>query len=148
MVCIICKYFKFLALLSSKIQVISIKNSCSNNIFITLLICRDFFSSFWLKNLFCKAYLVIWCYQLISLSPLSEIDSYKLRNKCAKFWAFYKMCTIISLIISIISITIMNDILQTWTLTCNLRPQTDFARSFVNTIHFGLNSLRYVASKV
>ena len=42
----------------------------------------------------------------------------------------------------------MNDILQTRTLTYNLRPLTEFARSFVNTSFFGLNSLRYFASKV
>ena len=42
----------------------------------------------------------------------------------------------------------MNDILQTRALPFNLRSQTDFARSFVNTNRFGLNSLRYFASKV
>ena len=47
-----------------------------------------------------------------------------------------------------LSNTIMNDILQTSTLTYNLRSQTDFVRSFVNTSHFGQNSLRYFASKV
>ena len=43
---------------------------------------------------------------------------------------------------------IMNDILQTRALPYNLRSQTDFARSFLNTSRFGLNSLRYFASKV
>ena len=47
-----------------------------------------------------------------------------------------------------LSNTIMNDILQTRTLPYNLRSNTDFARSFVNTSRFGLNSLRYFASKV
>ena len=42
----------------------------------------------------------------------------------------------------------MNNILQTRTLTCNVRSQTDFARSFVNTSRFGLNSVSYFASKV
>ena len=42
-----------------------------------------------------------------------------------------------------LSNTIMNDILQTRTLTYNLRSQTDFARSFIYTSPFGLNSLRY-----
>ena len=42
----------------------------------------------------------------------------------------------------------MNDMLQTRTLPYNLRSQTDFARSFVNTSRFDLNSLRYFASKV
>ena len=37
------KYFKCLALISSKIEVIPIKNSCSNNIFLILLMCYDFF---------------------------------------------------------------------------------------------------------
>ena len=43
---------------------------------------------------------------------------------------------------------IMNGILKTRTLTYNLRPQTDFARSFVNTSHFVLNSPGYFSSKV
>ena len=47
-----------------------------------------------------------------------------------------------------LSNTIMNDILQTRTLPYNLRSQTDFVRSFVDTSRFGLNSLRYFASKV
>ena len=42
----------------------------------------------------------------------------------------------------------MNVILQTRTLPCNLRLNTDFARSSVNTSRFGLNSLRYFALKV
>ena len=44
--------------------------------------------------------------------------------------------------------TIMNDILQTRTQPFNLRLNKDFERSFVNTSGFGLNSLRYFASKV
>ena len=42
----------------------------------------------------------------------------------------------------------MNDILQIRTLTYNLRSNTDFVRSSVSTSSFGLNSLRYFASKV
>ena len=34
--------------------------------------------------------------QTSRLNTLSEIDSYKLCNKCTKFCLFYKMCTIIS----------------------------------------------------
>ena len=47
-----------------------------------------------------------------------------------------------------LSNTLLNNILQTRTLTYSLRSQTDFARNFVNTCRFGLNSLRYFASKV
>ena len=47
-----------------------------------------------------------------------------------------------------LSNTIMDDILQTRTLPYNLTPNTDFARISVNTSRFGLNSLRYFASKV
>ena len=43
---------------------------------------------------------------------------------------------------------IMNDILQTRSLICHLRAQTNFANSFIKTSRFGLNSLRYFASKV
>ena len=42
----------------------------------------------------------------------------------------------------------MNVILQTRTLPYNLRLNTDFARSSVNTSRFGPNSLRYFALKV
>ena len=42
----------------------------------------------------------------------------------------------------------MDDILQTRTLPYNLRSNIDFARISVNTSRFGLNSLRYFASKV
>ena len=42
----------------------------------------------------------------------------------------------------------MNDIVQTRTMTYNLRSQTDFARNFVNTSRLDLNSLRYFALKV
>ena len=44
--------------------------------------------------------------------------------------------------------TTLSDILQTRTLKYNSRLQTDFARSFVDTNCFGLNSLRYFSSKV
>ena len=47
-----------------------------------------------------------------------------------------------------LSNTIMDDISQTRTLPYNLRSNTDFARISVNTSRFGLNSLRYFASKV
>ena len=44
-----------------------------------------------------------------------------------------------------LSNAIIDDILQTRTLPYNLRSNTDFARSFVNTNRFGLNSLCYFA---
>ena len=47
-----------------------------------------------------------------------------------------------------LSNTVINDILQARALAYNLRSQTEFARSFVNTSRFGLNSLPYFASKV
>ena len=42
----------------------------------------------------------------------------------------------------------MYDISQTRKINYNLRSQTDFASNCVNTNKFGLNSLRYFASKV
>ena len=42
----------------------------------------------------------------------------------------------------------MYDIFQTRKINYNLRSQTDFASTFVNTQKFGLNLLRYFASKV
>ena len=47
-----------------------------------------------------------------------------------------------------LSNTIMTDIFPTRELNYNLRSQTDFLRSTVNTTKFGLNSLRHFASKV
>ena len=44
--------------------------------------------------------------------------------------------------------TIMNDVLQTRTLTYKLKSQICFLKSFVNTNCFVLNSLRHFASKV
>ena len=42
----------------------------------------------------------------------------------------------------------MYDIFQTRKINYNLRSQTDFANDCVNTDKFGLNSLRYLDSKV
>ena len=42
----------------------------------------------------------------------------------------------------------MYNIFQTGKINYNLRSQTDFASNCVNTNKFGLNSLRYFASKV
>ena len=42
----------------------------------------------------------------------------------------------------------MCSIFETTKINCNLRSQTTFASICVNTKKFGLNSLRYVASKV
>ena len=42
---------------------------------------------------------------------------------------------------------ILCDIFPLRSIDYNLRSQTDFFLSSVNTIHFGLNSLRYFASK-
>ena len=47
-----------------------------------------------------------------------------------------------------LSNTIMNDNFPTRVLNYNLRSQTDFFRNSFNTTKFGLNSLRYFASKV
>ena len=42
----------------------------------------------------------------------------------------------------------MSAIFSTRVLNYNLRSQTDFFRNTVNTTKFGLNSLKYFASKV
>ena len=47
-----------------------------------------------------------------------------------------------------LSNNIMYDIFQTRKIDYNLRSQTDFASNCVNTNKFGLNLLRYFASKV
>ena len=43
---------------------------------------------------------------------------------------------------------ILCDIFSVRSIDYNLRSQTDFSVSSVNTTHFGLNSLRYFASKI
>ena len=43
---------------------------------------------------------------------------------------------------------ILKDIFPLRTIDYNLRSQTDFSVNSVNITHFGLNSLRYFASKV
>ena len=42
----------------------------------------------------------------------------------------------------------MCDNFETRNLNYNLRPQTDFIRTRVNTFSFGLNSLKYLAAKI
>ena len=42
----------------------------------------------------------------------------------------------------------MCDIFETRNLNYNLRSQTDFARTGVNTSSFGLNPLKYLATKI
>ena len=47
-----------------------------------------------------------------------------------------------------LSVTIMNDIFQPRAVSYNLRSQIDFTRPNVNSEHFGISSLRYMAPKV
>ena len=47
-----------------------------------------------------------------------------------------------------LSVTIMNDIFQPRIISYNLRSQIDFTRPNVNSEHFGISSLRYMAGKV
>ena len=42
----------------------------------------------------------------------------------------------------------MNDIFETRNIGYSLRSQTDFSQQSVNTESFGINSLKYLASKV
>ena len=47
-----------------------------------------------------------------------------------------------------LSVIIMNDIFQPRAVRYNLRSQIDFPRPNVNSEHFGISSLRYMAAKV
>ena len=47
-----------------------------------------------------------------------------------------------------LSSRIICDIFETRNLGYNLRSQTDFLRTFVNTSSFGLSSLKYLAAKI
>ena len=46
------------------------------------------------------------------------------------------------------SVIIMNDIFQTRAVSYNLRSQIDFTRPNINSEHFGISSLRYMAAIV
>ena len=47
-----------------------------------------------------------------------------------------------------LSVTIMNDIFRPRAVSCNLMSQIDFSCPNVNYEHFGISSLRYIATKV
>ena len=47
-----------------------------------------------------------------------------------------------------LSVTIVNDIFQPRIISYNLSSQIDFTRPNVNSEHFGISSLRYMAGKV
>ena len=47
-----------------------------------------------------------------------------------------------------LSVAIMNDIFQPRAVSYNLRSQIDFTRPNVNSEHFGISSLRYMAANV
>ena len=91
-----------------KLQAISTKSSYPSNISIYFINVLRIFFSFWLKNLVCKLFVLIWRYQLISRSPLSETDLYKPRSKLI-FWLSTKCSHLFyysyPLILTIISTT-------------------------------------------
>ena len=47
-----------------------------------------------------------------------------------------------------LSVTIINDIFQPRAVSYHLRSQIDYTRPNVNSEHFEISSLRYIASKV
>ena len=47
-----------------------------------------------------------------------------------------------------LSVTIINDIFQPRAVSYNLRSQINFTRPNLNSEHFGIRSLRYMAAKV
>ena len=91
-----------------------------------------------------RALRIVYKNNVLSFEELLELDkSFKIHHR-----------NIQSLTIELfkiknnLSITIMNDIFQPRAVSCNLRSQIEFTRPNVNSEHFGISSLRYMAAKV
>ena len=81
---------------------------------------------------------------VLSFEELSELDkSFKIHHRNIQSLAIE-----LFKIKNNLSVTLMNDIFQPTAVSYNLRSQIDFTRPNVNSEHFGISSLRYMAPKV
>ena len=81
---------------------------------------------------------------VLSFEELSELDkSFKIHHRNIQSLAIE-----LFKIKNNLSVTLMNDIFQPTAVSYNLRSQIDFTRPNVNSEHFGISSLRYMAAKV
>ena len=95
-------------------------------------------------NIFMKALRIVYKNNVLSLEELLELDKlFKIRHRNIQSLAIE-----LFKIKNNLSVTIMNDIFQPRAVRYNLRSQIDFTRPNVNSEHFGVSSLRYMAAKV
>ena len=91
-----------------------------------------------------RALRIVYKNNVLSFEELLELDkSFKIHHRNIQSLAIE-----LFKIKNNLSVTIMNDIFQPRAVSYNLRSQIDFTRSNVNSEHFGISSLRYMAAKV
>ena len=91
-----------------------------------------------------RALCIVYKNNVLSFEELLELDkSFKIHHRNIQSLAIE-----LFKIKNNLSVTIMNDIFQPRAVSYNLRSQIDFTRPNVNSEHFGISSLRYIAPKV
>ena len=91
-----------------------------------------------------RALRIVYKNNVLSFEELLELDkSFKIHHRNIQSLAIE-----LFKIKNNLSVTIMNYIFQPRAVSYNLRSQIDFTRPNVNSEHFGISSLRYMAPKV
>ena len=91
-----------------------------------------------------RALRIVYKNNVLSFEELLELDkSFKMHHRNIQSLAIE-----LFKIKNNLSVTIMNDIFQPRAVSYNLRSQIDFTRPNLNSEHFGISSLRYIAAKV
>ena len=91
-----------------------------------------------------RALHILYKNSILSFEELLELDkSFKIHHRNIQSLAIE-----VFKIKNNLSVTIMSDIFQPRAVNCNLRSQNDFTRPNVNSEHFEISSLRYMAAEV
>ena len=91
-----------------------------------------------------RALRIVYKNNILSFEELLELDkSFKIHHRNIQSLAIE-----LFKIKNNLSVTIMNDIFRVRAVSYNLSSQIDFTRPYVNSEHFGIISLRYMAAKV